>query len=99
MAIGIQSQLNLPVMTLGDDNIAWVHSIKYLGITLLGGKALMFDGSIAKQSFFSGCNYIYAHAKQLDELVHLSLQESHCLPVLTYTVAAIKYNSMQMDKP
>ena len=58
----------------------------------------MFDSSVVNQLFSAGCNCIYAHAKQLEKLVHLSLQETYCLPFLTYTVAAIKYNSKQMDE-
>ena len=43
------------------------------------------------------CNCIYAYAKQLDEVLRLSLQESYCFPILTYAVAAIKYTTKQVD--
>ena len=55
---------------------------KYLGVTLYGGKTLRFDCKTVIQSFFAACNCIYAQAKQLDEIIHVSLQESYCLPIL-----------------
>ena len=47
----------------------------------MGGKSLAFNSSCVKQSFFAACNKIYAHAKDLDEMVLLTLQESYCLPI------------------
>jgi len=44
--------------------------------------------------------YIYAQAKNLDELLHThctyhSLQESYCLPMLTYAAAALNFTVRQ----
>ena len=50
---------------------------------------------MVSQSFFAACNSIYAHAKDLDEVVHLTLQESYCLPILTYAAVAVKYTARQ----
>ena len=46
--------------------------------------SLGFNNGSVKQSFFSACNCIYANAKQLDEIMHHTLQESYCLSILTY---------------
>ena len=40
-------------------------------------------------------NCIYTKAKSADELLHLTLQESYSLPVLTYAIAAIKLTTKQ----
>jgi len=56
--------------------IEWVDSLQYLGVTLTGGRSLGFNYASLKQSFFTACNCICAHAKHLDEIVHLTLQES-----------------------
>lgn len=40
-------------------------------------------------------NCIYAKAKSGDELLHLTLQESYSLPILTYAIAAIKLTTKQ----
>ena len=39
-----------------------------------------------------------AHAKDLDEMVHLTLQESYCLPILAYAAAAVKYRLLPARK-
>jgi len=59
---------------------------------------MTFDSSCVKQSFFAACNSTYAHAKDLEEVVHLKLQESYCLPILSYAVAAVKYTTHQEDE-
>jgi len=56
---------------------------------------LAFDITPVKQYFFAACNSIYAQAKNLDELLHLSLQESYCLPILTYAAAALNFTVRQ----
>ena len=63
-----------------------------------GGKYLAFNSSCVKQSFFAACNRIYAHAKDLKEVVHLKLQESYSLPILSYAAAAVKYTTRQEDE-
>ena len=70
-------------------------TIKYLGVHIVSGRKLSFDITPVKQAFFAACNSVYAHAKNLDELLHLSLQESYCLPVLTYAVAAVNLSVKQ----
>jgi hypothetical protein len=40
-------------------------------------------------------NNFEAKAKHADELLHLALQESYSLPVLTYAIAAIKLTTKQ----
>jgi hypothetical protein len=51
-----------------------------------------------KKSFFAACDCIYAHARNLDAVIHLTLQESYYLPILTYAIAAIKLSAKQIDE-
>ena len=55
-----------------------------------GGNSLGFNNGLVKQSFFAACNCIYANAKQLDELMHLTLQNSYCLPILIPMLLLLK---------
>ena len=71
VAIGKLTKMSIEPMTLGTNNIEWVNSIKYLGVTITGGNSLGFNNGPAKQSFFVACNCIYANAEQLDELLYL----------------------------
>jgi len=84
-------------MPLGSGQIEWVDSLQYLGVTLTGGCSLGFKCASLKQSFIAACNCIYAHAKHLDEIVHLTLPESYGLSILTYDVAVAKYTVTQED--
>ena len=51
MAIGKHAHLNPTPMLLGRVLIHWVASLKYLGVTIVGGKALSFDISTVKRAF------------------------------------------------
>jgi len=95
LAIGKATSSQPPSVLLDCSPIPWVSTVKYLGVHVVSGKKLAFDINPVKQSFFAACNSIYAQAKNLDELVHLSLQESYCLPVLTYAIAALKLTIRQ----
>jgi len=63
-----------------------------------GGKSLAFDNSCVIQSFFAACNSIHAHAKDLEEVVHVKQQKSYCLSILSYAAAAVKYTTSQEDE-
>jgi hypothetical protein len=84
-------------MRLGSRDISWVKSIKYLGLVINGGRRLNFDIGRTKQNFFIACNCIMSQVKSLDEIMQLTLQESYCLPVLTYGIAAAYYTKKQLD--
>jgi len=98
VAIGRLYNLVSDPMRLGSESIQWVSSIKYLGVTVCGGKSLSFDTALTKRSFFAACNCVFAQAKNVNELVHLSLQETYCLSVLTYAIPALSLNSKQMSE-
>jgi hypothetical protein len=92
------SKVSIEPMFLNRQCIHWVPSINYLGCYLVSGKTLSFDISHVKRSFFAACNCIFAHASNLDEIVHLSLQESYCLPILTYASAALSLSVRQLNE-
>jgi len=91
LAIGKLAKQPIEPMSLGSGQIKRVDSLQYLDVTLTGGRSLGFNCATLKQSFFAACNCIHAHAKHLDEIVHLTLQESYGLSILTYAVAVAKY--------
>jgi hypothetical protein len=87
LASGKLAKMSIEPMSLGIIHIEWVNSIKYPGITITEGNSLGFKNGLVKQSFFLRCNCTYANAKLFGEIVQLALQESYCLPILTYVVA------------
>ena len=85
-------------MTLGNNPIEWVQSVKYLGICIVSGTKLSFDTSSIKRSFYVACNSIHSHAKWLDQIIQLTLHESYCLPLLTYATAAMTLSAKQINE-
>ena len=65
MAIGKHAHLNPTPMPLERVLIHWVASLKYLGVTIVGGKALSFDMSTVKRAFFMSSNCIHAKASAM----------------------------------
>jgi len=43
-------------------------------------------------------NTSFYHLKLYDEIIQLSLQESYCLPILTYGVTAVSLNVSQYNE-
>jgi len=98
ISIGKFASFHLPPVLLDSCHIPWVPMVKYLGVHVVSGRKLSFDITPIKQAFFAACDSIYAQARGLDEPLHLSLQESYCLPVLTHAVAALNLSVRQEKK-
>ena len=65
-------------------------AIRYLGIITTGIKVTL-NNDIIKHNLFAACNCLYANAKKLDEIIHLSMQECYCLSIITYADSVVKY--------
>jgi hypothetical protein len=89
ICFGAMYKYRLEPMLLGNESINWVSQITYLGVRICGGRSLSFDLSATKQAFFSASSCIYANAKFNDQIIHLSLQETFCKPILTYGIVAM----------
>jgi hypothetical protein len=76
-------------MKLGGEYLDWTTRTMYLGVKIQGGKALSFFTNNVKRSLFTACNCAFTSARNNDEIVHLSLPESYCRPILTYGVVAM----------
>ena len=95
ICFGKQYKCKISPMLIGSDFIDWTYQLAYLGVNLRAGKNLTSDVGINRQTFFSACNCIYATAKFNDQIVHLSLQETYCKPILTYGIVAMKLSLEQ----
>jgi hypothetical protein len=85
-------------MLLQGHRIEWVNSIEYLGTHIVSGNKITWDIQLPKRHFYAACNAIIAHAKTLDELLHLTLQESYSLPILTYAIGALSLSAQQLNE-
>jgi exonuclease III len=73
-------------MIIDGQPMCWVDKIKYLGVWILAGRRFEVDHSETRRSFFSSVNAILAKAKFTSDIVKLRLVESHCLPILMYSI-------------
>ena len=71
-------------MKIGDAEINWVNSFKYLGFTVTAGNVFSVDCQVIKRKFYAACNSILTHSRRNNELVKLQLVKSYCLSLLTY---------------
>jgi len=76
-------------MFLGNKDLQWVTSFKYLGINFLSGLVLRIDTCYIKRAFYKACNGILSHCSTADVFVKLSLVKAYCLPVLIYCIGAL----------
>ena len=88
----------LSEMVLGDNPIPWCPSFKYLGISFVTGRRLKVDCDIVKRKFFAACNSILGNSTHGHEMVRLALQESYCLPILQYGLAALHITGSQLNE-
>lgn len=87
ICFGPRYKIKVSPMKLGNDDIVWSDSIKYLGVTLRTGLKLCLDLDVVKRKFYASCNSILCSSINQSELLRLQLLESYCLPILTYCVA------------
>ena len=59
---------------------------------------MSIDIDVIKRKFYQACNCIFGKTYSLDEILRLSLQESYCLPVFEYAIAAIRLSKYQVLK-
>ena len=85
-------------MLLGQDHIQWVNSIKYLGVIMVSGKTLSFDIDPMLRSFYLSCNCIFSKTAKCDQLLQLRLQETYCLPVISYAAAVISLSKSHLQR-
>jgi len=97
IAFGPRASLKLPRLVLGNDDLQWCNSIKYLGILLLSGPKLKCDVDIITRKFYAASNNIFSNTHGSNELMRLHLQQAYCLPILQYATSAIKLTEAQLN--
>ena len=62
----------------------------------MSGKHLSIDFDVVKRKFYSACNCVLSNSHCTNELIQLQLQESYCLPILTYAFPGLRVNTSQI---
>ena len=80
---------NLPALSLDGNDIEWVDSWKYLGVTLRSHKHFNCSIDEKVKSFYRCANAILRIDGRSNEIVMLQLLESQCVSILTYAIEVI----------
>ena len=75
--------------SLNGKEIEWVDEWSYLGVSLRSGKTFGCSVSERIKKFYRCANAIFRIDGHSDDLVMLSLVETHCVPLLTYAVEIV----------
>jgi Reverse transcriptase (RNA-dependent DNA polymerase) len=98
MCIGRYKPSIIATMLINGSELQWVDQIKYLGITVVAGKAFMVDLKETRRKFFSSVNTIMSKCKYVSDIVKLELFEAHCLPILLYAVESLNPTAVLMKE-
>jgi Reverse transcriptase (RNA-dependent DNA polymerase) len=98
ISFGKSSELKIEPMQIGSCEVDWCSSIKYLGVYIVSGKRTFIDIDSIKRAFCSACNCVFSQAEKIDELLHLSLQETYCLPILLYAPPGYSFKNWQLTE-
>jgi len=87
---------NLPSLCVGDKTLNWSSTVKYVSVHFVSGKHLSIDFDVVKREFYSAYNCVLSNSHCTNELIQLQLQESYCLPILTYAFPGLRVNASQI---
>ena len=76
-------------LKLEGDEIEWVAQWKYLGLTLVSGRAFACNLQETIRRFYRATNSILRVDGRSNVLVMLRLLESHCVPILAYAIEVV----------
>ena len=88
MAFGKKTS-NLCPLVLDGNQILWVNSWKYLGVTLVTHNKFNCSIDERLKSFYRCLNSIIRIEGRSNEMVMLRLLETHCVPILTYCIEVL----------
>ena len=77
---------NLPIMTIGGQDINWSSQIKYLGVYINSDKGFTVDLTECRRKFFITLNCILSKLNFACDLVKLKLIENYCLSSLMHCI-------------
>ena len=83
-------------MNLDIGAMDWCSNVKYFGVLMKSARHLVIDIDVAVRKFYMASNTVFSNFKGIDEMTKLRLQETYCLPILSYALRALKLNDTQV---
>jgi len=78
--------------------MAWVDTLKYLGMHFDTGKTVKLNTSRSVRNFYASANYILRCIRSVNDITRLHLVETYCLPLITYGLTCIFVSASQLRK-
>ena len=98
LAIGPLVYCTSSNVSINNTNLLWVQELEYLGVCLRCAKSFHVNLSKVRRKFFSSVNSILSKCNLTSDLVKLKLLESHCLPILLYSVESLNLPKAQISE-
>ena len=96
IAFGPKFKHSLAPLYLNNESVDWSCTLKYLGVTFIAGAQLSCNIDVAVRKFYAASNCIFNNSNSLDDLLQLHLQQSYCLPLLSYGMSGVRLNASQL---
>ena len=91
MRVGKRYKKACEYLKLDNEILQYVNEIKYLGVTIKSSTKFVVNFDIFKRKFYRSFNAIYSKSKTNNsELVSVQLMQSYCLPMIWYSIEALK---------
>ena len=97
LKVGRNCNLSVSDMSIGSTTISWVKNLKYLGISFVASSSLQFDCNPVNQKFYGSFNSLMRGCNTDAENVKVFLTKTSCLPLLTYSIGALKLSSAAIN--
>jgi len=95
--IGKRFSVNCGLTHVNNKSLTWVQETKYLGMTITANSKFSCNWHSVKQHFFVALNRILSSlGSNPQPKVVLSLFQSACTPILTYSIAALSLSSAEL---
>jgi len=78
--------------------MAWVDTLKYLGMYFYTGKTVKVNTSRSVRNFYASANNILSYTRSVNDITRLHLVETYCLTLITYGQNCIFVSVSQLRK-
>ena len=99
IAIGSKLKKQSRNSELNSKSISWVKRIKYIKyIHFLSKKCLCWLCDVIKRKICTASNCVFSKCHNVSKWIQLKLQETYCLPILTYAGPALNFDKKQVQQ-
>ena len=95
MLFGRDNTIAVKPLRLNNTDVEFVSEWKYLGTTIVAGKAFSFTARIEITSFYRAANSILNVLTDAHENVLMSLIYTNCIPIISYACSVKEYPSSE----